>query len=164
MIFQVIPGIKNYTVRSPGQYIPIRPIRPPNGENSWKRSTGEGTGKLWSTLKQLNRQPRVPDNQPVSFYSGTFWDDHRCAILFNRQFTPHLPTTSNTGSSLICKLHKLHCKEMEITSLQVATKASEALGPDGIAMIHLKYLGPGGIHYFTMVINLSISFSIILGL
>ena len=104
---------------------------------------GEGTGKLWSTLKQFNRQPQVPDNQPVSFYSGTFRDDHRCAILFNQQFTPHLPTTSNKGSSSVCKFYKLHCKEMEITSLQVATKASEVLGPDGIALIHLKHLGPG---------------------
>ena len=45
-----------------------------------------------------------------------------------------------------------------------ATKASKVLSPDGITLIHLKHLGPGGINFFTVVINLSISSSIIQGL
>ena len=83
---------------------------------------------------------------------------------------PAVHTAFLTTSKACCStVHKLQHEEVKITSFQVATsmkatKASKALGLDGIALIHLKHLGPGVIHYLTAVINLSISCRIMLGL
>ena len=132
--------------------------RTPEGIN-----LGKGASLLWSTVKGFCGQPQTSDifnNEPV-------WDAQQCAKLFNRQFTPHPPTTSKAGRRTIWHLHRLQHERVEFTPGEVAasikaTKPYMALGPDDIIPIHLKYHGTAGIHFLMAVINLSLNTIIII--
>ena len=86
----------------------------------------------------------------------------RQALQFSVHAPPHPATIIRTKQQIFCKLHHLNPEEMEVTpgKVQLAlkrTKASKALGPVGLAPIHLQHLGTSGFHYLTTVINLSIN-------
>ena len=118
-----------------------------------------GARRLWSTVKALSGCIRAPDNQPVSFGGETVWDPKKSAELFNKQYTPGSHTTDPQQRVIVRRLKKLRVEEVSVTVKDVenaikSTKSSKALGPDGIAPIHLKHLGPLGLHFLTEVINL----------
>ncbi len=45
----------------------------------------------------------------------------------------------------------------EVQSAITKAKSSKSIGPDGISMLMLKYLGPTGVNYLTKVLNLSMA-------
>lgn len=124
---------------------------------------GKGAGRLWSTVKHLCGQQQAPNNQPISFADGEpVWSAKRCCEQFNRQFTPGTSTTTKEGRRTRRKIRQLPKGEMTFTEDEVTkaikeTKSSKALGPDDLAPIFLKHLGPCGIRYITAVINHSIA-------
>ena len=86
----------------------------------------------------------------------------RQALQCSTHALPHPITTTRTKRQIFHKLHHLYLEEVEVTpdEVQLAlkrTKASKALGPDNLALIHLQYLGASGLYCLMTVINLSIN-------
>ena len=80
----------------------------------------------------------------------------------NRQIIPHPTTVSKDKRQLRRHLQKLPHSSMQFTEEKVNlairyTKNSKAFGPDNIALIMLKHLGPISIAYITRLMNLSMS-------
>ena len=85
---------------------------------------------------------------------------------FNKQLTTVIPHKSTkTVRKVNRNIRKNRTEDNEeITEEQVykaikQAKASRALGPDNIATIHLKHLGPFGIKYLTTIFNISLTTS-----
>ena len=60
---------------------------------------GKGAGKLWKFIKQLNRQPRAPDNKPVSFNSKPVWDKLRVQNSSTRSSHSNPPPTQTPAAA-----------------------------------------------------------------
>ena len=125
---------------------------------------GGGLKRLWSTVKSLSNPKQSVDNVAIKFGGRDVTDPKLCARLFNSQFTPDARNlgTEKARRPLIRKIKALNSDRMEFDPVTVAeaikaTKASKAMGPDGISPIMLKNLGVCAIKYLTGVINCSIS-------
>ena len=122
--------------------------------------------KLWKTIKSLNNKAKLEDNCSISFNGAMVSDATKCATLFNRQFVEHPPSVVKLKRATMRGIRKLRpclgddgidISAEEVHAAILKAKPSRALGPDGIATIMLKHLGPTGIRYMTVVFNLCLT-------
>ena len=116
--------------------------------------------ELWSTIKNIDSQPKQPENQGIKFNDKVQVNPKKLADKFNQQFTPPLDKKPIQHSRNILRnlKKKTSDPEVNITEKQVQeaidkSKNSKALGPDDISPIMLKHLGPKGIHFLTEIYN-----------
>ena len=132
------------------------------------KNCGQGTKKLWDTIKSINNPPQQPDNQSIKFNNKHYDKPKKLASKFNAQYTPGATTKpTKEFRNLLRKVKKKSSDpEVVITPAQTRKaikkcKNSKALGPDEISPIMLKHLGPNGINFLTNLFNNSISQAII---
>ena len=126
-----------------------------------------GSKRLWTTIRNLSN-PR-PKTQPVlTFGEVSLHSPKKCAAAFNRQFVEHPGVPSKRLRSVRRRLGALPRSDehAEITAEEVllavkSAKSSTAIGPDGLAMVMLKHIGPMGAAYLAKTFNLSLSMAII---
>jgi hypothetical protein len=116
--------------------------------------------ELWTTIKNIDSQPKQPENQGIKFNDKVQVNPKKLADKFNQQFTPPLDKKPIQHSRNILRnlKKKTSDPEVNITEKQVQeaidkSKNSKALGPDDISPIMLKHLGPKGIRFLTEIYN-----------
>ena len=107
-----------------------------------------------------NNHKREHQNQSISFNSQKYLNSNKIANKFNSQFTP--ATTTKPSKEFRRVLRKIRQKSNDPTINIIATqtakaikrsKNSKALGPDIIAPIMLKHLGPADLSFLTDLFN-----------
>ena len=123
-------------------------------------SCGPNSQKLWSTIKGINNPKREHQNQSISFNSTKYLNSNKIANKFNSQFTPAASTKPTKAFRRVLRniKHKSSDPDVNITVAQTIkaikqSKNSKALGPDNIAPIMLKHLGPAALSYLTNLFN-----------
>ena len=121
---------------------------------------GPNSQKLWSTIKGINNPKREHQNQSISFNSTKYLNSNKIANKFNSQFTPASTTKPSKEFRRVLRNIRQKPKDpaINITTAQTAnaikrSKNSKALGPDNIAPIMLKYLGPAALSFLTDLFN-----------
>lgn len=122
-----------------------------------------GSHRLWSTIRHLSGTNSNKGHIAVAFNDVQQSDAKKCAKKFCQQFVAH-PTQQNRTNRSIKRTIKKLCREdttrsftrSEVEAAISKAKASKALGPDGIAMLIMKKLGPAAMEYLTQIFNLSI--------
>ena len=124
--------------------------------------TKTDTGKLYKLIKSINGQPPMKSNQGIRFKNKYLTSAKDLANAFNIQYTSIVRHKSNKETRRISKQAKKFSLEtppvfsdLETLKAIKRSKASKAVGPDGISNLHLKHLGPAGIAYLTKIFNLS---------
>lgn len=131
----------------------------------------EGHNNLWKTIKNVVNPKKNQNNTVISFNNTPIEDPKKCAYYFNRQFTEH-PEKKDKLSRKIKRSFQNYSsqnktfKSQDNEDLQIPfsevekaiknTKASKAIGPDGISAVMIKHLGTKGIEYMTKIFNLSL--------
>ena len=120
------------------------------------------SGKLFKIIKSLNGQPPIKDNQGIKFKGKYLSSAKDIANAFNKQYTSVIRHTSSKDSRKITKavkrnnLSEATSHTVEQTEAAIKkSKASKAIGPDGLSNLHLKHVGPAGLIYLTHIFNLS---------
>ena len=140
--------------------------------NKWKE-TIENLGnscssKLFKLIKNLSSKETSNPNQAIRFKGKYFSTAKDISNQFNKQYSSIVHHKSSKETRRIYKdIHK-NTLEDNIQLTQDKTKeaikkskASKAIGPDGISNLHLKNLGNNGIMYLTKIFNLSVKESTI---
>ena len=124
------------------------------------------TNKLFKLIKHLNGGKQASENEAIKFKGKYISNPKKIANSFNKQFSAVIPHKSTKTARIVNRSIRKNKREdrEEITIEQTLqaikkAKASKALGPDKIATIHIKHLGPFGIKYLTAIFNLSIETS-----
>ncbi len=84
----------------------------------------------------------------------------------NQMFSPRSVPSPKSQRALLRLLHKAPPPDISFTADDILaaikkTKVSKALGPDGLAPIHLRHIGPKVAAYLAALFNLSLATSII---
>ena len=125
-----------------------------------------GSHNLWRTVKNISQPSKEANNTNIKFGNVPVSKNAKIANLFNRQFTP--APNYKPSQQFRNTLRKLKNKKSEETydiTIQQTTnaiktsKASKAIGPDGMSPIMLKKIGPKGISYLTHVFNRAVNTS-----
>ena len=123
-----------------------------------------GATDLWKTIKKLTGREPPPKCQPLTFGDKTVWEAEEAAEHFNRQFNPRPEQYSRQTRRTVRKFEFRGSRgddhqfsEEQVAEATKATRSSMALGPDQLAPVYLKHLGPLGIRFLTETINLSLS-------
>ena len=137
----------------------------------WRETIEEkktDTTKLFKLLKHLNGGKKASDNEAIKFKGKYITTPKKIADSFNKQYSTVIPHTSTRTARIVNKdIDKNKVDETEEITVEQTqdamkrAKASKAIGPDGIATVHLKHLGPYGIKYLTSIYNLSMKTSTI---
>ena len=140
-------------------------------QEKWQEEIGNierktDPSKLFKLLKRLNGQPTDKRNQGIKFKGKYISSAKQMANHFNQQYSSVVRHTSSKMSRNINRETKknnlsdtLVITPGQTTDAIKATKASKAIGPDGISNLHLKHLGTNGINYLTSLYNLSLTTS-----
>lgn len=134
--------------------------------NKWrsyvdKCKFNSNTNNLWRMIRNLSNKQEKHQNINLQFPENEALTASRCAQEFNKQFTPHPTSTDKTKRKTIRHSHKQAKTDENIFTIEDVTRAiqnsktSKALGPDGIAPIMLKHLGPIATNYITELVNTS---------
>ena len=123
--------------------------------------------RYWQLLRNLSgAKSSVPRNQFINFGKKTYSKPDVIAKRFNHQYTNIRKHSSNKDSRLINRNlrdehpldHNFRPFTLEDTVAAIKrSKNSSALGPDGLAALHLKHLGPVALRYLTELFNLSVA-------
>lgn len=126
-------------------------------ESSFKPNTKN----LWRTIKELSNGQIQKKNVVISFNGVPTPNDVICANGLNHQFAPHPNYINKEIRQTKRLIHRLKPAADELTftceTVRVAiksTKNSKACGPDGLAPVMLKHLGPNSIKFLTSLFNL----------
>ena len=128
---------------------------------------GGDTRSLWRTIKDLSGHGRPEENRPVEFGGVPAWEPRKAAQLFNEQFAPRpAHPRVREGRRTRRFIRRLRAEEEPVTVEEVTraikgAKTSKALGPDGLAAVHLKNLGTCGLLFLTEVVNLSLATTVV---
>jgi hypothetical protein len=139
----------------------------------WHREMGEfshayQSQKLWKLLKVLNNKanPHSP-NSSITFASSPSVPCTSNTVIanqFNKQFTSVVTHKSSRVARVVTRAVRrgklqgnVKVTAESVTTALKAMSNSKAFGPDGLTIHHLKRLGPKGIHFLTVLINLSLS-------
>ena len=121
----------------------------------------------WSMLRSLSgARSFTPPNQYIKFGQKTFSKPAAIAKQFNSQYTNlRKHSSSNVTRKVNKDLKSSHPLDhgfkpftLEDTAEAIKrSKYSTALGPDGLAAVHLKHLGPIALGYLTELFNISVA-------
>ena len=132
------------------------------------KDCGQGTKKLWDTIKGINNPPREPENQSIKFNDKHYDKPKKLASKFNSQYTPGATTKPTKEFRKLLRKVRKKSSDPDVTITPAQTlkaikkaKNSKAMGPDSISPIMLKHLGPNGINYLTHLFNCSVNQAII---
>ena len=122
------------------------------------------SGKLFKLIKSINGQPPMKSNQGIKFKGKLIQSARELANQFNKQFTSVVRHTTKRTTRRITRTSTRFSLENPVSFTAEATKAaiknskaSKAIGPDGMSNLHLKHLGPQGISYLTKIFNISLA-------
>ena len=123
--------------------------------------------RYWQLLRNLSgAKSSVPPNQFIRFGNKLCSKPAAIAKKFNHQYTNIRKHSSSKLSRLINRNlrdehpidHSFRPFTLEDTAAAIKrSKNSSALGPDGLAPLHLKHLGPAALSYLTELFNLSVA-------
>ncbi|WP_333764851.1 reverse transcriptase domain-containing protein [Streptomyces sp. IBSBF 2390] len=136
--------------------------------NKWRAHLKESsfspnTKNLWTTIKRLNNGQGMNSNSTINFDGTPAANNNKAAKWFNKLFTPHPGSADKAKRKTLRKFHNTKPEAPPIfTTSEVeqaikSTSSSKAFGPDGLAPILLKNIGPNCIEYLTGIFNLSLS-------
>ena len=121
----------------------------------------------WQMLRSLSgARSFTSPNQYIKFGQKSFSKPAAIAKQFNKQYTNLRKHSSNKESRKVNKDlktshpldHSFKPFTLEDTAEAIKrSKYSTALGPDGIAAVHLKHLGPIALAYLTELFNISVA-------
>ena len=124
------------------------------------------SGKLFKLLKRISGQPPPKDNIGIKFRGKYISSAQEIANKFNVQYTSIVRHVSNKNTRSVTNTAHRFSLTNPTTFTPSATleaikksKASKAIGPDGMSNLHLKHLGQKGLDYLTKLYNLSMSAS-----
>ena len=138
-------------------------------EEEWRaecESVNRDGNKLWGLLRKFEgRRRQPPANQPINFSGKVLTKHQSIAKYFCKQFTSQgTHRTSRRTRKIVRKFSKLPLNrsfapfdDVKVTAVIRKAKASTAVGPDRLMMIHLKHLGPRGIRFLTSLCNHSVA-------
>ena len=126
---------------------------------------------LWGLLQRLEgRRTDDAANAGIEFDEHAYTKPNKISASFNRFFSCVRPYEQNR----LKRQNKRSARKQKLTHPQPyavefeqvkaaikASKSSRAIGPDGLAAVHLKHLSDNGILYLTHLINLSFEKNII---
>ena len=126
------------------------------------------SSKLFKLIKHLNGGPKANSNQAIKFQGKYHSNPKHIANHFNKQYTSvvrHISSKSNRHVTRNLKKNSLKdpptfTAEKTKEAIKKA-KASKAQGPDELATVHLKHIGPKGLQFLTDLFNLSVATSTI---
>ena len=112
------------------------------------------------TGKRIHRPP----NQPIQFGDRVCTKRRNIAKKFNKQFSSvgdhcHHPLTRKVSRRIRArKLDPSYTpfSDEDVTAAIDRAKASTAVGPDDMSMVHVKHFGPRAITFLTHIFNLSV--------
>ena len=126
------------------------------------------SGKLFKIIRNLNGQPPAKENSAIKFKGRYITSAQQLADCFNKQYTSIVRhKTSRTARTTTKTAKKLsQASPLVFSPLQTQaaikkSKASKAIGPDGISNIHLKHIGIAATTYLTNIFNISMASSLI---
>ena len=126
----------------------------------------EDSSKFFKLIKHLNGNNRTKENSSIKFKGKYISKAKLIANNFNKQYATVVRHVSNKESRHITNSIKAQKTDdpktfspMQTKAAIKKAKASKAMGPDKIATIHLKHLGPKGLDYLTGIFNLSVKHS-----
>ena len=121
-----------------------------------------GAAQLFKLVKSMVNPRPKSTNAVINFGGKPYSHPKGCADQFNRQFTPSDRPRGDKKLRRRCmrKIRNLKSDFVpfatgDITSAIKSTKASKAIGPDGISPIMLKHIGAHATAYLTNLLNLS---------
>ena len=124
------------------------------------------SSKFFKLIKYLNGNTKTKENTSIKFKGKYISNPTFIANQFNKQYSSIVRHTSSRSARTITKSLKKNQNSNQCTFTSEQTKAaiakskaSKAIGPDGIATVHLKNLGPSGIDYLTSIFNISLKSS-----
>ena len=139
--------------------------------DKWRTAISEhnaktDSSKFFKLIKHLNGNTKTKENSSIKFKGKYISKAKLIANNFNKQYATVVRHVSSKESRHITNRTKAFKTEnpQSFTSTQTEAaikkaKASKAMGPDKIATIHLKHLGPKGLDYLTGILNLSVKHS-----
>lgn len=136
--------------------------------DKWRETVGNinNSSKLYKLLKGLNGSTKTVNNHSIKFKGRYVSSAKNIANCFNKQYSSVVEHKSSKDSRTITKRLKanksashLQFSAEQTTAAIKKSKASKAIGPDGISNLHLKHLGPAATQYLTDIFNLSIKTS-----
>ena len=135
----------------------------------WKEKVEEidaktNSTKLYKLIKFLNgKNNGSAGNEGIKFKGKYISNPSNIANSFNKQYTSVVKHSSSKETRKISKsIRKNNLSDSpKYTSSQTKdaikkSKASKAIGPDGISNLHLKHIGPKGLEFLTQIYNLSL--------
>ena len=135
----------------------------------WRETVSEKmtSTKLFKLIKHLNGgNCKASENEGIRFKGKYITTPKKIANAFNKQYTSivrHISSKTARSTNKNLKKNNLNTASTftaDQTKAAISkSKASKALGPDGISTVHLKHLGPRGIIFLTELFNLSMKTS-----
>jgi hypothetical protein len=126
------------------------------------------TSILHETIKKLQgKQSQTESNRTITFQNKTKITDTQIADAFTKQYTGVTPKVANRQNRITTRqTKKIPHEQITITTedTQLAINRApnkKSLGPDKIATIHLKNLGPIAVASLTKVYNAVVNSNII---
>ena len=121
----------------------------------------KGSKKLWKTIKGLSKKEERSDNIAIKFSNKTTYRAKDCANKLNQMYFPANPNKKEKEHRHIMRKLKKTNSSFSLISAEVEaaisrTKNSKALGPDELAPLILKKLGPLAVAYITKMFNCSL--------
>ena len=120
------------------------------------------SSKLFKLIKNLNGGNKANNNQAMKFKGKYISNPKKIADNFNKQYSSvgrHTSTKTNRKVTKTMKKKNLdNANQFSSKQTREAIKkarASKAAGPDNIATLHLKHIGPLGLNFLTDIFNLS---------
>ena len=121
-----------------------------------------GSKQLWSTIQGISGKKKRPPLSAICFNRRQLSDAKKCAANFCRQFIEHPTNPDKARRAVRRRFKKLGTDHNppiftpeEVSAAMNNAKSSKALGPDGIATVMLKKLGPAAISYMTNLFNMT---------
>ena len=121
--------------------------------------------RFWSLLKGLSgKRTKQYSNQPISFRGRVFTKHKEIANKFCLQYVNTVPFVASRESRQVYRDLKANPLDHSYTPFTAdltratirGSRKSTAIGPNGLAPLHLKHLGNKGIRYLTRLFNLSV--------
>ena len=135
-------------------------------KDKWKETVNNIKGnssKLFRLIKNLSNKDLANPNQAIRFKGKYLSLGKDIATGFVKQFTSIVRHKSSRNSRKITKDIKKNVLDESVSFTTEQTieaikrsKASKAVGPDGMSNLHLKHIGPKGLEYLTKIFNLSV--------
>ena len=119
----------------------------------------QNTNILYDTIRRLqNKRSADEPNRTITFNNAVKVTDKDIANAFTKQYTNSIPRKTDKQNRTIDR----HIRQLETTAVHITsrdtiralqkTSNKKSLGPDKIAPIHLKHLGPKAIEVMTKLL------------